>query len=107
VGVALERPAMELAQLDGPHVGGNEGAGQLYRRGRVLQERSSRRTLNKIIMITSWCGVAQLAARRFAVRQARVRFSAGHHREVSPTELTSNEEMARGLGEWRRMNVIE
>jgi hypothetical protein len=38
---------MELAQLDGSHVGGNEGAGQLYRRGRVLQERSSRRTLNK------------------------------------------------------------
>ena len=28
-----------------------------------------------------WCGVAQLVARRLAVRQARVRFSARHHRE--------------------------
>jgi hypothetical protein len=45
VGVAFERPAMELAQLDGPHVGGNEGPGQLHRRGGVLQERPSRRTL--------------------------------------------------------------
>jgi hypothetical protein len=31
-----------------------------------------------------WCGVAQLVARRLAVRQARVRFSARHHREVPP-----------------------
>jgi hypothetical protein len=30
------------------------------------------------------CGVAQLVARRLAVRQARVRFSARHHREVLP-----------------------
>jgi hypothetical protein len=35
---------------------------------------------------TKWCGVAQLVARRLAVRQARVRFSARHHREVFPTE---------------------
>jgi hypothetical protein len=34
-----------------------------------------------------WCGVAQLVARRLAVRQARVRFSARHHREGPPTEL--------------------
>jgi hypothetical protein len=34
-----------------------------------------------------WCGVAQLVARRLAVRQARVRFSARHHREGLPTEL--------------------
>ncbi len=27
-----------------------------------------------------WCGVTQLVARRLAVRQARVRFSARHHR---------------------------
>jgi hypothetical protein len=47
-----------------------------------------------------WCGVAQLVARRLAVRQARVRFSARHHREVFPTEHTSNEEMERVLGEW-------
>jgi hypothetical protein len=31
-----------------------------------------------------WCGVAQLVARRLAGRQARVRFSARHHREVFP-----------------------
>ncbi len=30
------------------------------------------------------CGVAQLVARRLAVRQARVPFSARHHREVPP-----------------------
>ncbi len=51
--------------------------------------------------------MAQLVARRLAVRHARVRFSAWHHREVFPTELTSNEEMERGPGEWRRMSVIE
>jgi hypothetical protein len=53
-----------------------------------------------------WCGEAQLLARRLAVRQARVRFSARHHREVFPTELTSDEEMERDLGEWRRINVL-
>jgi hypothetical protein len=45
------------------------------------------------------CGVAQLVACWLAGRQARVRFSAQHHREVCPTELTSDEEMERGLGE--------
>ncbi len=50
-------------------------------------------------MLKWWCGVAQLVARRLAGRQARVQFSARHHREVCPTELTSNEEMERGLGE--------
>jgi hypothetical protein len=34
-----------------------------------------------------WCGVAVLVARRLAVRQARVRFSARHHREVIPLSL--------------------
>jgi hypothetical protein len=43
-----------------------------------------------------WCGVAQLVARPLAVRLARVRFLARHHREVFPTELTSGEEMERG-----------
>jgi hypothetical protein len=52
-----------------------------------------------------WCGMAQLVARRLAVRQARVRFSARHHREVFPTDLSSDEEMERNLGEWRRINV--
>jgi hypothetical protein len=40
--------------------------------------------------------VVQLVARRLAVRQARVPFSARHHREVFPTELTCDEEMERG-----------
>ncbi len=53
-----------------------------------------------------WCGVAQLVARRLAVRQARVRFSAWHHREVFPTELKSDEEMERDPGEWRWINVL-
>ncbi len=59
-----------------------------------------------------WCGVAQngaawlskvrrgsvmvrrgsVVASRLAVRQARVRISPRHHREVFPTELTSDEE---------------
>ncbi len=53
-----------------------------------------------------WCGVAQLVARRLAGRLSRVRFSARHHRKVFPTELTCDEEMERGLGEWRRINVL-
>jgi hypothetical protein len=53
-----------------------------------------------------WCGVAQLVERRLAVRQARVRFSAQHLREVFPTELQSDEEMERDLGEWGRTNVL-
>jgi hypothetical protein len=47
---------------------------------------------------SGWCGVAQLVARRLAGRQARVQFSARHHREFCPTEFTVNEEMERGLG---------
>ncbi len=54
-----------------------------------------------------WCAVAQLVARRLAVRRARVRFSTRHHREVFPTEQTSDEEMERGLSKWRWINVIE
>ncbi len=53
-----------------------------------------------------WCGVAQLVGRLLAVRHARVRFSAQHHREVFPIELTSDDEMERGLSEWRRINVL-
>ncbi len=53
-----------------------------------------------------WCGVAQLVSHRLAVRQARVRFSARHRREVFPTELTSDDNMERGLGECRRINVL-
>ncbi len=59
------------------------------------------------IIKIKWCGVAQTIARRLAVRQARVRFLALHHREVYPTELTSNEEMERDLGELRRINVLD
>jgi hypothetical protein len=53
-----------------------------------------------------WCGVAQLVARRLAVRKAQVRFSARHHREGLPTELSSDEEMERGPSEWRWINVL-
>ncbi len=60
----------------------------MVRRGSVMVRRGS-----------LWCGVAQLVARRLAGRQARVRFSARHHREGFPTELLSDEEMERGLGE--------
>jgi hypothetical protein len=68
----------------------------MVRRGSVMVQRGS----------VGWCGVAQLVARRLAGRQARVRFSARHHKEVFPTELTSDEEMERGLGEWRWINVL-
>ncbi len=61
--------------------------------------------LRKTLRRGKYCGVAQLVARRLAVRQARVRFSARHHREVFPTEQTSDEEMERGLSEWRWINV--
>ena len=50
--------------------------------------------------------MAQLVARRLAGRQARVRILARHHREAFTTELTSDEEMERGLSEWRRINVL-
>jgi hypothetical protein len=53
-----------------------------------------------------WCGVAQLVARQLAVRQVRVRFSAWHHKDVFPTELTSDEEMERDPSEWRRIKVL-
>ncbi len=45
-------------------------------------------------MAQLWRGVAQLVARRLAVRQARVRA-----REVFPTELKRDEEMERGPDE--------
>ncbi len=60
----------------------------MVRRGSVMERRGSK-----------WCGVAQLVARGLAVRQARVLISARHHREVFPTEHTSDEEMERGLSE--------
>ncbi len=37
---------------------------------------------------------------------ARVRISARHPRDVFPTERSSDEEMERNLGEWRRVNVL-
>jgi hypothetical protein len=62
--------------------------------------------LNMVRRGSEWGGVAQLVGRRLAVRQARVRFSARHLREVYPTEQTSDEEMERGLSEWRWINVL-
>ena len=50
--------------------------------------------------------MAQLVALRLAGRQARVRFSARHHREGLATELSSNEEMERSPSEWRWINVL-
>ncbi len=44
--------------------------------------------------------MAQLVERQLAVRQARVRFSARHHREDLPTELSSDEDMESGPSEW-------
>jgi hypothetical protein len=40
-----------------------------------------------------------MVVRRLAIRQAQVRFSARHPREDFLTELTSDEEMERNLGE--------
>ncbi len=44
------------------------------------------------------CGMAQLVARRLAVRRARVRILTRHPREVSATELFSDEGIERSLG---------
>ncbi len=66
-------------------------------------------------------GLDQVIARRLAVSASACCFSASacckagpssilgsarRHREVFPTELTSDEEMVRDLGEWRRVNVL-
>ncbi len=51
------------------------------------------------------CGVAQLVARRLVVRRARVRIPTRHPREVSATELFSDEGMERSLGECSFMDV--
>jgi hypothetical protein len=45
------------------------------------------------------CGMAQLVARRLAERRTRVRIPTQHPREVSATELFSDEGMERSLGE--------
>ncbi len=41
-------------------------------------------SVDGVAWLSWWCGVAQLVVHRLAVRQARVRFSARHHREVFP-----------------------
>ncbi len=48
------------------------------------------------------CSVAQLVARWLAVRQARVRISARHPKEVPPTEPT-----AMKIWRWASANVYE
>ncbi len=86
------------------------GVAQLYgaawlsymvRRGSVMVRRGSvygaawlswlvrRGSVYGAAWLSLWCGVAQLVARRLAVRQARVRFSARHHREVPPLSKQS------------------
>ncbi len=72
----------------------------------TLNKIKSVRFVRKTIFCTIFYYGAHLITRRLAVRQARVRFSARHHREVFPTEHTSDEEMERDLGEWRRINVF-
>jgi hypothetical protein len=64
------------------------------RRSSVRVQRSSVR----VRLDQLGCGVAQLVV-RCAVREARVRFSARHLREVFSTELASDKEMERNLGE--------
>jgi hypothetical protein len=61
---------------------------------------------------SEWCGVAQMV-RRGSVGSASACCKAGPSSILgsapqggSPTEQTSDEEMERGLSEWRRMNVI-
>jgi hypothetical protein len=90
-------------------VGGAAWLSWLVRRGSVgLVRRGS----------VGWCGMAQLVARRLAVRQARVRFSAWHHREgffFFPTELSKrwgDGERPRRMATdkwivWMLLNVIE
>ncbi len=51
------------------------------------------------------CGMAQLVALRLAVRRARVSIPTQHPREVSATELFSDEGMERSLGEYLVMDV--
>ena len=47
VAVPLERWPVELAQLDRPHVGGDEGRGELDAGRGVLQQRAGRRHLDQ------------------------------------------------------------
>jgi hypothetical protein len=49
------------------------------------------------------CGMTQLVARRLAVRRDRVRIPTRHPREVSASELFSDEGMERSLGEFSWM----
>ncbi len=84
------------------------GVAKLVRRGKVGVRRGKVGAVRQSWcgVAKFWCGVAKLVTLRLAERQARVRFSARHHREVFPTELTSDDDMERGLGEWRRINVL-
>jgi hypothetical protein len=56
--------------------------------------------------ISRTLGKKTMVARQLAVWQARVRFSARHHRKVFPTEHKSDEEIERGPSEWRRINEL-
>ncbi len=62
-------------------------------------------------LLSLWCGVAQLVERRLAVRQARVRFLARHHREAFPLSFKAmkrwRETSANGDGQKCCMNVIK
>ncbi len=53
---------------------------------------------NTLPIFALWCGVAQLVARRLA--------RLGTTGRVFPLSLQSDEEMERGPGKWRRINVL-
>ncbi len=82
--ISFELPPVSLGVGSG---GGNSDAasGKISRISknfqRSKQELTKFKTLWCGVAQLLWCGVAQLVARRLAVRQARVRFSARHHRE--------------------------
>ncbi len=83
----------------------------------VLKGENVRRgSVDGAAWLSLWCGVAQLMVRRGSVGSTLACCKAGPSSilgsapQVFPTELTSDEEMERGLGEWRWMycmNVIE
>ena len=73
VGVALERPPVELAQFDGPHVGGHEGPGELDRGGGVLQEGSSCGPLSITVRIRYFSAAGKCGGLRIRSIFGRIR----------------------------------
>jgi hypothetical protein len=91
-----------VLQLQGSEQARGQGA-QVSDLTLLFQHKGRHEFLTKKI---TWCSVGQLVPCRLDVSQARDRFSARQHRDVFATELTSDEELERDLGEWRRKNVL-